>query len=85
AAAMGIPAQVFFGPSQSLRVLLPQQPGVSGVRLPQLGNLHCEVKTCVRPHCLYEAVAHWAGEPPPPRPAALPDGCLLPATESHVP
>lgn len=85
AAAMGIPAQVFFGPSQSLRVLLPQQPGVSGVRLPQLGNLHCEVKTCLRPHCLYEAVAHWAGDPLPQRPAQLPDGCLLTATESHTP
>lgn len=85
AAAMGVPTTAFFGPTLLLRAFLPEQPDVQGERLPQLGNLHCEIKTCTRPLCLYDAVAHWAGEPPPPRPEILPEGCLLTETEANHP
>jgi ADP-heptose:LPS heptosyltransferase len=61
AAAMGIPATVFSGPTQPLRVIMPQQPNVTSIRLAALGNEHCEVKQCTRPLCLYQAVATFVG------------------------
>ena len=61
AVAMGIPATVFFGPTQPLKNAFPAQPNVARVRLRVLGNEHCEQKQCARPLCLHRAVANFAG------------------------
>jgi ADP-heptose:LPS heptosyltransferase len=57
AVALGIPATIFFGPSQPHKVVMPAQPLVTAVRLAELGETHCEQKACVRPCCLHHAVA----------------------------
>lgn len=62
-AAMGIPATVFFGPGQPRKVILPEQAGITWIRLSTLGNRHCEVKDCPRPYCLHQAVASWSRAP----------------------
>jgi hypothetical protein len=58
---MGIPATVLFGPTQPQKIVLPQQPDTTWVRLTVLGGEHCEVKDCARPLCLYQCVASFAG------------------------
>jgi ADP-heptose:LPS heptosyltransferase len=60
AAAMGIPAVVFFGPSQPYRVIMPAQK-TEAVRLVPLGSRHCENKACPDPVCIHQAVADWSG------------------------
>ena len=67
AAAMGIPATVFFGPTQPHKIIMPAQTNTRVHRLAALGTDHCEVKSCRRPACLHGAVAAFAG-----RPAATP-------------
>jgi len=63
AAAMGIPATVFFGPTQPLKIVLPRQPATEWVRLEVLGNDHCEVKSCTQPICLHQAIANLTAAP----------------------
>ncbi len=64
AAAIGIPATVFFGPTQPHKIVMPAQTKTIAIRLDVLGDTHCEVKTCVRPLCLHAAVASWSHASP---------------------
>ena len=57
AVAMGIPATVFFGPTQPWKIVMPGQPGATWVRMQVLGGDHCEEKSCVQPLCVHQAVA----------------------------
>jgi ADP-heptose:LPS heptosyltransferase len=57
AAGMGIPATVFFGPTQQGKVLMREQPDVQWVRAHVLANDHCDEKSCTKPLCLHRAVA----------------------------
>jgi ADP-heptose:LPS heptosyltransferase len=59
AAAMGIPAVVFFGPTQPYKVMLPGQ-NACAVRLQALGQDHCDMKGCRTPVCLQNAIALWS-------------------------
>ena len=59
AAAMGIPAVVFFGPTQPYKVMLPGQ-NAWAVRAEALGQSHCDQKNCTTPKCLQIAIALWA-------------------------
>lgn len=59
AAAMGVPATVFYGPTQAWRNAMPHQPKFRRVRLQALGAQHCEVKDCAHPVCLEHAVARF--------------------------
>jgi ADP-heptose:LPS heptosyltransferase len=61
AAGMGIPATVFFGPTQPGKVLMSAQPRVQWVRARVLSNDHCEEKSCTKPLCLHQAVAAFCG------------------------
>jgi hypothetical protein len=61
AVAMGIPATVFFGPTQPWKIVMPRQPEARWVRLAVLGQDHCEEKACTRPLCLEQAVASYCG------------------------
>lgn len=82
AASMGIPATLFFGPTQPAKIILPGQTAVA-CRIAGLRNDHCEVKTCMSPKCLYRAVELFAGQPIEPFDIKhLPDGCLLPDIDS---
>ena len=59
ATAIGIPATVFFGPTQPHKIIMPEQTNVRAFRLTALGQLHCEDKSCRRPLCLHAAIATW--------------------------
>jgi ADP-heptose:LPS heptosyltransferase len=93
ATAMGIPATVFFGPTEPKKIVLPEQPGASWLRLEVLGDTHCEIKDCRQPLCVYQCVASFAGAisstPLEATPAACPlrafDGAELPAVTRHAP
>ena len=61
AVAMGIPATVFFGPTQPWKIAMPEQPEARWVRLAVLGQSHCDEKSCQRPLCLEQAVASFCG------------------------
>lgn len=60
AVSIGIPATVFFGPTQPHKIVMPAQPGVTVLRLAVLGDTHCEEKGCKRPLCLHLNVAQFA-------------------------
>ena len=60
AAAVGIPATVFFGPTQPHKIVMPAQRNVQVFRLAALGDTHCEEKTCTRPLCLHACLAAWS-------------------------
>lgn len=75
AAAMDVPAVVFFGPSQPHKVILPAQR-TEAVRLAALGRTHCDFKGCQTPICIQRAVARWGGQPQPA--ADYPSACPLP-------
>jgi ADP-heptose:LPS heptosyltransferase len=77
AAALGIPATVFFGPTQPRLIVMPGQPDVTAVRLTALGDTHCEEKGCDRPLCLHQAVATWCGAATATRLDETPAGCPL--------
>lgn len=77
AAAMGIPATVFFGPTQPLKIVLPRQPGTEWVRLEELRNDHCEVKSCTQPMCLHQAIANFTDKPCASVLERTPKGCPL--------
>ena len=61
AVAIGIPATVFFGPTQPHKIVMPGQPGTRVYRLAALGDSHCDEKSCGRPLCLHASVAVWCG------------------------
>jgi ADP-heptose:LPS heptosyltransferase len=82
AAAMGIPATVFFGPTQPLKIMLPAQPAARSVRLSVLGNDHCEVKDCADPACLQQAVSAWSGKALATPLARAPASCPLRAHDA---
>jgi ADP-heptose:LPS heptosyltransferase len=63
AAAMGIPATVYYGPTQPWRNMMPAQPGAHGVRVRVLGAAHCEEKSCQTPLCIEAAVRAVAAVP----------------------
>jgi ADP-heptose:LPS heptosyltransferase len=77
AVALGIPATVFFGPTQPRLIVMPDQPGVAAVRLAALGDAHCDEKACARPVCLHQSVAVWGGAPGAPRLDDTPAACPL--------
>ncbi len=77
AAAMGIPATVFYGPTQPWRNMMPAQPAAQAIRLRVLGRIHCEEKACSSPVCIDAAVRAFGGDPPPPSLLATPPGCPL--------
>lgn len=56
AAAMGVPATVFYGPTQPWKNMMPGQSTSRGVRLAVLGREHCEEKSCVDPVCIEGAI-----------------------------
>ena len=61
AVACGIPATVFFGPTQPHKIVMPAQPAVRVYRLAVLGAAHCDEKACTRPLCLHGSIAAFAG------------------------
>lgn len=82
AVACGIPATVFFGPTQPHKIVLPAQPDVKVYRLTVLGNTHCEEKSCNRPLCLHMNVALFSQSRPVTRLDETPVGCPL---RQHLP
>jgi ADP-heptose:LPS heptosyltransferase len=76
AAAMGVPATVFFGPTQPGKTVMPEQPEIIRMRVERLGNAHCEVKDCQQPYCLEQAVRRWGGKTTAGSQPLL-KGCLL--------
>jgi len=77
AVSVGIPATVFFGPTQPHKIIMPAQPGARVWRLAVLGDSHCEEKTCTRPLCLHAAVAAWCESTSATRIADTPESCPL--------
>jgi ADP-heptose:LPS heptosyltransferase len=77
AASMGIPATVFFGPTQPWRIIMPGQPATRGVRLAVLGGGHCEEKSCGTPLCIEAALRSLDGDPPIAALTGTPAGCPL--------
>lgn len=77
AAAMDIPATVFFGPTQPWKIVMPGEPHTVAVRLAALGGAHCEEKSCTRPLCLAQAVANYCGGAPGIALADTPATCPL--------
>ncbi len=77
AAAMNLPATVYFGPTEPPHVILSGQRDSRGIRLEVLGKIHCEVKDCQRPYCLDRAISNQAQHPCPTPLAAIPTGCPL--------
>lgn len=77
AASMGIPAMVFFGPTQPWRIMMPGQPATRGIRLAVLGGEHCEEKSCETPLCIEAVVSSFGGGAPPAALTGTPAGCPL--------
>jgi len=77
AVSVGIPATVFFGPTQPHKIIMPAQPGAKVWRLAVLGDAHCEEKSCTRPLCLHAAVATWCESTSATRIADTPETCPL--------
>ena len=65
AVAMGIPATVFFGPTQPQLVVMSEQPEVDRVRLEALGAEHCDEKGCARPRVCTRRWPLVTGRAPP--------------------
>jgi ADP-heptose:LPS heptosyltransferase len=77
AAAAGIPATVFFGPTQPHKIIMAAEPRTTWARLAVLGDTHCEQKACTRPCCLHQAVADFCAVPGPTRVDETPADCPL--------
>lgn len=77
AASMGIPATVFYGPTQPWKNMMPAQPNTRSARLAVLGEEHCEEKACESPVCIDGAVRAFGSEPPPSSLDATPGRCPL--------
>jgi hypothetical protein len=84
AVAMGVPATVFFGPTQPWKIVMPEQSAMTWVRSAVLGDAHCEVKDCQRPHCLHGAIAAYASASAPSQLADTPGNCPLRAAPSEA-
>lgn len=88
AVAMGLPATVFFGPTQPHKIILPAQHNARVHRLAALGDDHCEEKICRRPLCLHANVAAWSDTTSATRlgetPAACPLRALPPAALAEI-
>ena len=77
AASMGIPATVYYGPTQPWRNMMPAQPAARGVRLAVLGTEHCEEKSCQSPLCIEAAIRAVATDPDLESLDGTPPGCPL--------
>ena len=77
AVSVGVPATVFFGPTQPHKIVMPAQPDARWVRLQEMGDSHCEVKTCDKPLCLHQAVATFCSARPAVGLADTPAACPL--------
>ncbi len=77
AAAIGLPATVFFGPTQPHKIVMPAQKNARVFRLAALGDTHCEEKTCTRPLCLHANLAVWSHAAVATRLEETPPGCPL--------
>jgi ADP-heptose:LPS heptosyltransferase len=77
AVAIGVPATVFFGPTQPHKIVMPAQANARVWRLAVLGDSHCDEKSCQRPLCLHAAIACWAGTQSATRIEETPAGCPL--------
>ena len=77
AAAIGIPATVFFGPTQAHKIVMPAQKNVQAFRLAALGDMHCEEKACNRPLCLHASLAVWSHAAAATRLEETPPACPL--------
>lgn len=77
AAAMRIPATVFFGPTQPWRNMMPAQAESKGLRLSVLGTEHCEQKECEAPVCIEAAIRAFGGAPAPASLDSTPAQCPL--------
>jgi ADP-heptose:LPS heptosyltransferase len=84
AAALGIPATIFFGPTQPRLIVMPGQPDITAVRLAALGDAHCDEKACVQPVCLHQCVAVWRGARGAPRLDGTPAACPLRAAPPEM-
>ncbi len=77
AVSMGVPATVFYGPTQPWRNMMPGQPNARSVRLTVLGGEHCEEKACESPLCIDAAIRCFADASPLTDLAGTPTGCPL--------
>jgi ADP-heptose:LPS heptosyltransferase len=77
AASMGIPATVFYGPTQPWRNMMPGQRWTRSVRLAVLGKEHCEEKGCEVPVCIGAAVRSFGGGTATTELSGPPAGCPL--------
>ena len=82
AASIGIPATVFFGPTQPHKIVMPAQPDTRWVRLNLLGDSHCDEKSCAQPLCLHQAVATFCAAAPALTLKHTPAACPLRASAS---
>ena len=82
AASIGIPATVFFGPTQPHKIVMPAQPEARWVRLNVLGDSHCDEKSCGQPVCLHQAVATFCATVPALTLNSTPAACPLRASAS---
>lgn len=80
AAAMGIPASVFYGPTQPWKNMMPAQATSLAIRLRVLGAAHCEEKACESPACIDGAIRGFSGLEGPVSLAAVPGNCPLRAS-----
>jgi ADP-heptose:LPS heptosyltransferase len=77
AASMGVPATVYYGPTQPWRNMMPAQPAARGVRLTVLGTEHCEEKSCESALCIEAAIRAVASDPDLASLDGTPPGCPL--------
>ena len=77
ATAMGIPATVFYGPTQPWRNMMPGQPLTRAARLVVLGAEHCEEKSCETPLCIEAVVRAFGDELPLQALTGTPASCPL--------
>ena len=77
AAAIGLPATVFFGPTQPHKIVMPAQNNARVFRLAALGDTHCEEKACTRPLCLHACLAVWSHAAAATRLEETPPACPL--------
>lgn len=82
AVSIGIPATVFFGPTQPHKIVMPAQQDTQWVRLQVLGDRHCDETSCEAPLCLHQAVATFCNANPALRLADTPAACPLRAFEA---
>jgi ADP-heptose:LPS heptosyltransferase len=77
AVAMGIPATVYFGPTQPHRVVLPGQSNAVWVRLSALQDSACDILDCKVPVCLHRTIANSFCDERYPQLGVSPQGCPL--------